>query len=316
MKYKFNQDIKTALKPFEECLKLKGYNANTIKQKSNYAGCFLSWLESERMEATEARYNDMLNFIDYCNLQALSKKHINTILLAIRNFYEYLKLTNPGINNPAINLRIKGETRRTVNNIINYNKLKNLYNSFNAETTRDKRNKAILGLLIYQGITTEELHQLETHHLKLGKGEIFIPGSRKRNSRTLELKPFQILELHEYLTKIRTRLIAEINKPKPTRKPNEINQERIQTQLFISTNGSENLKSSLLHMFRNIKNENPLISSAKRIRTSVIIHWLKSYNLRQVQYMAGHKYVSSTERYQANNLEGLKNSLDKYHPIK
>jgi hypothetical protein len=45
------------------------------------------------------------------------------------------------------------------------------------------------------------------------------------------------------------------------------------------------------------------------------VNWLKTYNLRQVQYIAGHKYVSSTERYQANNLENLQNKLEKFHPL-
>ncbi|MDF1573072.1 MAG: hypothetical protein P1P82_15795 [Bacteroidales bacterium] len=54
---------------------------------------------------------------------------------------------------------------------------------------------------------------------------------------------------------------------------------------------------------------------AKQIRSSVITHWLKHYNLRQVQYMAGHKYVSSTERYQQNNLDKLQGQLEKYHPL-
>ena len=44
--------------------------------------------------------------------------------------------------------------------------------------------------------------------------------------------------------------------------------------------------------------ENPQVKSPKQIRASVISWWLKNYNLRQVQYMATHKYVSSTERYQ------------------
>jgi integrase/recombinase XerD len=38
-------------------------------------------------------------------------------------------------------------------------------------------------------------------------------------------------------------------------------------------------------------------------------------NLRQVQYMAGHKYVSSTARYQSNNLDNLQSKLEKLHPL-
>jgi len=44
-------------------------------------------------------------------------------------------------------------------------------------------------------------------------------------------------------------------------------------------------------------------------------HWLKVNNLRQVQYLAGHKYVSSTQRYQLTTLDDLKGELQKHHPM-
>ncbi|TRX50917.1 integrase [Fulvivirga sp. M361] len=53
----------------------------------------------------------------------------------------------------------------------------------------------------------------------------------------------------------------------------------------------------------------------KHIRASVITHWLKQYNLREVQYMAGHRKVMSTESYQRNDTEGLQLDVDQFHPL-
>ncbi|PWD99974.1 hypothetical protein DDZ16_08745 [Marinilabilia rubra] len=89
----------------------------------------------------------------------------------------------------------------------------------------------------------------------------------------------------------------------------------MENQLFISINGSENIKNSLLHMFKAMQKLSPEILHPKQIRASVITHWLKNYNLRQVQYMAGHKYVSSAERYQLNNQDELQSKLEKLHPL-
>jgi integrase/recombinase XerD len=226
-----------------------------------------------------------------------------------------MKKLNPKIINPAANLNLKGTHKKTISGIIDFTALENFYQSFETNTKRDKRNKIILGLLIYQGVTTEELKQLEPSHLKLKEGKIYIPGNRRRNSRKLELKPFQILELHEYLTETRPKILNEITEPRPARKPDRINKTRLENQLFISINGSENIKNSLLHLFKAIQKTNPEIQNPKQIRASVITNWLKNYNLRQVQYMAGHKYVSSTERYQLNNLDNLQSKLEKYHPL-
>jgi integrase/recombinase XerD len=313
--YNFSEEIQNKLNRFKIHLQKLGSSENTIYQKINYAGYFLHWLEKENLQAKETRYNDLLNFIDYSKLEGKGTKQINRILQSIRNYYEYLKQKNPDISNPAANLYLKGTSSKMPSDIISFAALEQLYQSAKTIDNRSKRNKIILGLLIYQGLTTEELKQLETSHLKLKEGKIYVPGNRRRNGRTLELRPFQILELYEYVNEIKPKIMNGIGKSRPARKPNKINKERINEQLFISINGSENIKNSLLHMFRNIRKTNPEILNPKQIRASVIVHWLKNHNLRQVQYFAGHKHVSSTERYQMNNLESLQSKLEKYHPL-
>jgi site-specific recombinase XerC len=64
-----------------------------------------------------------------------------------------------------------------------------------------------------------------------------------------------------------------------------------------------------------IKSKYKQFVNFKQVRTSVITHWLKQYNLRQVQYMAGHRYVSSTEGYLVNQMEDLQADIDQFHPF-
>ena len=52
-----------------------------------------------------------------------------------------------------------------------------------------------------------------------------------------------------------------------------------------------------------------------RLRASVIVKWLKMYNLRKVQYLAGHRYISATESYKQNEMEGLTEEVNKFHPL-
>jgi integrase/recombinase XerD len=314
-RYIFNKEIHGWLKGFGSFLQDIGNSETTTCQKLNYAGYFLSWLESERLLPGDARYNDLLNFIDYCHLEGNSKRLINSKLRSIRGFYEYLKTKDKSIVNPAASLQVKGVRQKLPSGITGYAILESLCQGYPDKTLREKRNKVILGLLVYQGVTTGELHRLETVDVKLKQGKVRIPGTRKSGSRELEMKPSQILEMHEYLEKVRPRILRELKKPKPARKPGKINQAKLKDQLFISINGSEHIKNSLLHMFRGIQKTHQKIRSPKQIRASVITWWLKNYNLRQVQYMAGHKYVSSTERYQLNNLDKLQSKLEKYHPL-
>jgi integrase/recombinase XerD len=320
--YDFSPDVSRRLRGFRKYLESQGAGKDTIRQKSNYAGYYLNWLYKEGMHQEDARYNDMLSFIDYCRLEEKSKRQINSMLRSVRNYYQYLKETGSNIINPALNLHVRGEIQKLPSGIIAWQELERIYQGYNTETLREQRNKVILGLYVYQAVTTGELQRMEPGHLKLKEGKVYITGTRRSNGRVLDLQPFQIMQLHEYLSDIRPQILKGINKPgtaspasRPGRKPDRINLERVREQLFISINGSENIKNSLLHMFRDIRKVNPELQHAKQIRSSVIIHWLKNYNLRQVQYMAGHKYVSSTERYQLNNLDNLQSKLEEYHPL-
>jgi len=303
--YSFNKEIQVKLIPFKRYLQELGNEAGTIRQKSNYAGCFLKWLETEKV--TETNYNDLLAFIDHCKQTGKSKKHINSILRVVRNYYEHLKQSNEDLINPAANLYLKGIKQKLPHDLLAFETLEEIYNAYPVIDTRTKRNKIMLGIYIYQGVTTDELRKLQTRHINLQAGKIHIPGSKRSNSRKLNLQPFQILDLHEYLNQIRPELIK--NTTLSTEASAKVD------QLFISMEGNANLKNSIHHLFRALRRINPAVRDARQIRSSVIVHWLNNHNLRQVQYMAGHKHVSSTERYAMNNLEELKTEVEKYHPL-
>ena len=63
----------------------------------------------------------------------------------------------------------------------------------------------------------------------------------------------------------------------------------------------------------NLRPYYPKLKSLQQIRQSTITEWLKIYGLRQTQYMAGHRYVSSTERNNTDRMDGLKKELKAHH---
>ena len=143
--------------------------------------------------------------------------------------------------------------------------------------------------------------------LKLKEGQIYIGGSRKSNERTIELKSKQIIELMEYQYQVRAEIIKE-------RKEETID------KLFLSSGSVGSKKASdKLHIWKGftkeLKKQDSRFINFQQLRGSVISHWLKQYNLREVQYRAGHRYVSSTESYLVNNTEDLQADIDQYHPF-
>jgi integrase/recombinase XerD len=173
----------------------------------------------------------------------------------------------------------------------------------------------MIGLFVYQALTRQEIEKLEINHVKLTAGKIEIPGGRHSNPRTLNLEAIQILDLQEYITITRPTIMKGQGIYGTGRKPEHINQEKAQYQLFISMHGSEMMKNSILHLFRALKTTHPKLTTPQQVRQSVISLWLKTKNLRTAQYMAGHRHVSSTERYQVGQLNDLLEALNQYHPL-
>jgi integrase/recombinase XerD len=286
------------MKAFEDYLQNKGFAKATVYQHCRYCGQFLEWLEMEQINPSDCSYNDLLSWVDRLKQSGDSIKLVNRKLLSVRHYFSFFQLKNKEAANPAAGLYLKSSRKRLVSGIISFDRLEKLYQSYPVTDDRELRNKVILSLLVYQGVTTDELHHLETDHVKLREGKLKIPGNKRSNGRVLHLQAFQVLDLQEYLLTVRPKLTTEK-----------------EGKLFLSMEGKPELKNSLHHLFRAVKKVEPQISNANQIRQSVITYWLKNHNLRQVQYMAGHKYVSSTERYQQNNIEDLQKEVNKYHPL-
>jgi integrase/recombinase XerD len=185
---------------------------------------------------------------------------------------------------------------------------KSHHNWFTAYKLSKERNKVILGLLINQGITTAEVSRITIEDLDLRQGKIDIRGGRIGKDRTLELKSNQIMDIMEYVYKTRNELLKY--------HPQE------SKQLFLSTPSSGALYASgngNLQIFKGLtselKQKNRRFINFLQVRTSVITQWLKQYNLRQVQYRAGHKNIISTEAYLINDMDDLQQEIENYHPI-
>jgi len=130
--------------------------------------------------------------------------------------------------------------------LLERNELDNLFESYAVRDDRTHRNKTILGLLVYQALTLEELETLRPENLKLREGKITIPETTNNAGRTLDLKPFQILDLQEYLLVIRPRIQKS-------------------ERLFTGRNNLEDLKNTLLHLCHDLKRINPKIKHATQL---------------------------------------------------
>jgi site-specific recombinase XerD len=291
---------------YRNYLQKESYSLSTIESYTKGAENFIKWCKRNHTTPDLIDYKTFLKYIKYLQRKNTTKKTIKHKIGTLKIYFKHLLSENYRIDNPVENINIKG-VKRTINyNLLEADELEDLYYSYETENIKDsyhkltaKRNKIIVGLLVYQGLNTSELIKLEIEDLQLYKGKIYIKSGARSNSRTLELKSWQVIEFLEYIKEIREEILE--------RKSLETN------RIFIPNNAR--LGNTVQHIIKKLKKTNHKVNNIHQIRASVITNWLKQYNLRQVQVLAGHRYISSTERYLQDVLESLHEIVNNFHPI-
>lgn len=295
---------------YREYLQKEGYAKTTITSYLRYQSFFSNWCEYKDYEETTIDYKSCLSYIKFIQqskkVKTITKSTVQHQVGALKIYFYYLVDSEQRFDNPIENINIRGVKRTLNHNLLEPEELEDLYYSYqteNIEFPNSKsvaiRNKVITGLMVYQGLNATALKALKVEHIQLEKGTVYIPSTRKTNSRTLELKSAQILPCVLFIEKHREILQEELKNYTESLFP--LNSERFD---IITT-----------HLFKRLKRINHKVTNVKQIRASVITNWLKTYNIREVQYMAGHRYISSTERYQQDDLENLHEMIENLHPI-
>ena len=286
---------------FKNYLRKKRYATKTIESNNVMLLDFLTWLDQENMEAENVKHRDLLGYIKYKQKREVQQITIQRYLNAVKLFYAFKISTGTMKNNPVTNLKIQGIKRRKLYHTFTSEELHKIYNSYEPTDLIGKRNKVILGIYVYQGIQSAELYKLEVNHLNLRKGEIEIPGTKRSNTRTLQLESHQVLDIYDFVLQTRKEIL-------------QISQQET-NQLFVSPKGGNDQSNFVAALMRDLKRKNKQIQNAQQLRTSVIVKWLKQYNLIEVQHKAGHRFVSSTESFLVNEVEGLQEEVNQYHPL-
>ena len=287
-----------AMERFEAYLQERGLAPATVALYRRGVARLIAFLEQEGLQAQTVSYRDLLAWLRWLDVSARSR---NLLLTAIRHYLTYLVEEGRRLDNPARGLVVRGERRRLPHDLLTKAQLDDLYQRYPTGTPAQQRNKAMLGLLVYQGLTTRELARLEVEDVDLEGGLVLVRGSRTSEGRLLWLDGRQILGLHRYLREARPVLLAATGK--------------MTDRLFVSAGSGGRLHNALAVLMRQLRRRHAWFGSARQVRASRLALWLKVEHLRKVQHKAGHRFVSLTERYQAADLDRLLASLSKHHPL-
>jgi site-specific recombinase XerD len=227
---------------------------------------------------------DILNYLQHLEQQGLQNRTRQLILGVLRHYYTHLQQSGKVPNNPTTLINIRGTKKKLLYKLLTYDELQDFADLYYHES-KNTRNYLILSFCLLQGLSETEWRALTVGDIDLRRGSLSVAAQRRTNARTLELAPQQIATLYAYIQ----------------------GRENHQ-KLFLTTPVVDKWVKQLRTCYAPF-------TGFKQTHASIITHWIKTYGLRRAQYMAGHRYISSTESYLTNDLKNLTESLQQFHPL-
>ena len=254
-------------------------------------------------KARRFKYQDILNYMNEVAKTQTNTDYQVRILSAIKKYYDYLVMYGYRNDHPCKQLTIKKINNQMiqVQDLFSTEELQMLLGRENRYQYLDSRNEVLISLLIYQGLSSQELVNLRVQDVDLDVATIYVKGSANQNRRTLELMNKQMIIFAKYINEIRPQLLKGTSS------------ELLLGKLGrpISVDGIHAVLEPLKMLFPD-RNLNP-----KTIRMSVICNWLneKKCTLEHVQKLAGHKWPGTTEKYRKIDSLQQREMINHYFPI-
>lgn len=270
--------------------------------------------ESIQIKASKSLYRDVFEYLS--NLKEQSGYHVaSSTLGALKAYYDYLQVENLRTDHPCKKLYLKSDGSKDVQlqDLFSVTELQSLLahesltNGHQTHYDFQLRNKCILQLLINQGLHAREIVNLTLKDINLEQGMVNVHENSQALGRELKLKSNQVFNLYKYQNEGRVKLLNR----------QEANEKRKnQNILFLTEKGRASNETVCLILRKMQESFHPRKLNPVKIRQSVITNKLKQgFDIRIVQAFSGHKTTSSLQRYQQNNVEQLKASIDKFHPL-
>lgn len=305
----------------------EGLSRASVDLYGRYLSEFMVFMDQDGTDVDEATGATVAAYLQRLQRRELTNATRRIHLLVLRKFFAWRVSVGARTDNPAEHLKMRGVQRNKVHTILSVQELEALHAGYPIEAVREsvdgkgahmrekfaatskllrERNKVMIGLLVHQGLTTSEIAALTVTDLRLKEGLLDVPAMKSSKARTLELKATQIVELMEYVMRVRAELMKF--------------HRAGEQALFLNapSAGKHEAKGDSLQVWKRLSEElrkqNPRFQDVNQVRASVITNWLGKHGLRQVQYMAGHRFISSTERYQVGQIADLQSDIDRFHP--
>ncbi len=272
--------LEQAHQEFIDHLKKRGRASATVLAYGKDIEQLITFLKDlQKAHVTDVTREDLEAFMAKLRKEGYTNKSISRKTNSTKTFFKFLKVQEYLTDDPAMLVaHPKVETRAP--RILS----KMEYRALRDATRQDPRTNAIVEILLQTGIRIGELRNLHLEDLKFAKGkdkgELFVQPFENREGRIVPLNNPVEAAVKGYL---------------------EVRPKAKETILFITKTGRplliRNIRSTINRYFKIAGVENSTVNDLRH--TFVAHHLQKGASLVLVSKIAGHKRLSTTEKYLA-----------------
>jgi len=284
---KYDIPIRELIEDFLNGIDLSPLTKALYKKTLDY---FIYWVIKNDRPVKNITTADLINYRDHLRNRGLSPATIDNYIASIKSFYSWLVKYDFCNINPA--QPIKKEKKVTglyMRQCLNINQVKSLIKSTGNKTILEKRNRAIIKLMVYTGLRCIEIRRLNYGDIKHLPDRTFIQIWRKGSREAGDSLPLpQTVEksINDYLDS-RIDLITEKTPVFISHSPRNKG-NRLQTQYI-----SKMIKAHL----RKIGLTSRQYSAHSLRHTAASLAHLAGAKLYEIQFMLAHSKLSQTEQY-------------------
>jgi len=270
--------IDKAHKDFIDDLKNQGKSSATLIAYSKDIEQLASHLGREGVElVTQIELEHLENFMNKLAKENYTPKSVSRKTNATKTFFRFLHGSGHIKENIADLLKhpkVDVKAPRILSRME--------YRALRDATRDDLRSYAMVEMLLQTGITISELAEMRTEHTSLNtdNGSLFIPKKNNKESRTVPLNKAALDAVNKYINEERPKLEHAIH-------------------MFITKTGKpllvRNIRSTINRYFKLAGVEKAKVNDLRH--TFVAHHLAAGVSIIQISKIAGHKRISTTERY-------------------
>jgi integrase/recombinase XerD len=292
------------LSGFLDYLKVeKGLAPLTVSAYTTDICQFAEFLEAHKRVLTNARRNDVRDFIQQLFSNGVDGRSVGRKLSALRHLYRHLLVDGKIDHDPTLNIdspkqwkvlpkalaRDEMEKTLTAPQATSDSKLAHAIAS---------RNRAMLEVFYAAALRVSEIVQAKLEDLKLEPGYVLVRGKGDKE-RIVPLGKSAQQALESYLAEGRTTLSSGRNSP----------------YLFLARGAHKLTRQRVWQMVKAASRASGRAASPHMLRHSCASHMVENgADLRTVQTILGHADISTTQVYTHLALDRLKTVYQKHHP--